>query len=356
MSIHTFTVRIPNMKNGKYWATRKMLFNLMVESLDDSSDLRKCICHYMTRSYSIIAVHFHQFPGVIVELKKLRIPHLDIRVNPSVLIGGDYDDLYSFDVQTMQECEKQINALLKMLHLYDRFMDLMLVRCDCTYDIDLRDGCTVEQLLNCVRRTAVARGYERVQFPETVDNAKEKNKHSFRVACDDIELTVYDKSYQLMAENLMPEDRIPPDRMRLEVSLRRNAFRRVLLGMETEDRISGQEALELFDRYSKDLLRCYFSHILTPGAYLRFDQAVQRIEKSNYRADTKEMMILFLHMVSCKTSGGITEAKREMKQYYTKNEIRYMLKCFENLNLNPATLPNKCPVKQVPSLKDMIAD
>ena len=230
-------------------------------------------------------------------------------------------------------------------------------RCDCTMDIDLDSESSVEELLNCIRKSKLAYGYQAECFDETHPNWREKNRHSFRVTCGDVELTAYDKSYQLAEEGLMPEELIPENRLRLEVSMSAHALHRTL-NKYGKDQLpqTCEEKLQWCSDRSTELLKEFFGRVLTTGEYLCLEDAVQRIRESPYRPKQKEEMVAFLLLVRKKWRKGIPGAIEAFRKVYSRDQINGLLERFERLNLNPATFPDTCTQKRVPSLMDLIAE
>ena len=94
MPIHTFSAELSSMKKQEYWIARDSIFKLC---RDDGNRSPACKCHYMTKDQKVICFHFPEHPGINLTLSKRAFPHLEMRINPSIIGGHNYDSLYTFD-------------------------------------------------------------------------------------------------------------------------------------------------------------------------------------------------------------------------------------------------------------------
>lgn len=190
------------------------------------------------------------------------------------------------------------------------------------------------------------------------------NRHSFRMACNDVCLTIYDKTYQLMNEELMDADNIPLGRLRFEAAFLNPAFQRLFArygGGVLVDNADGEgkagTKIIWFSNISLRLLQDYFGQHMTPGQYLRKNLAVQRIDCGRFSARTKQRMKMLLSEVAQCHKGGISAALKNLEgEGFSENELRYLLRCFEKINLNPATINGSTGYQVFPSIAELLSN
>ena len=162
---------------------------------------------------------------------------MQFRVNPLTLIKGYYSPTEEFQAKKEQsiKLEAGMNQLLKELELDKTFEELKLSRVDCCLDWFPKNQAYCDELLRIVRRSPYTRSYREMKFPSDDPRHKQKNQHSWRIQCKTITLTVYDKAFQLLEEELIEEETNPM--LRIEVSRSSASFKR-----ELSDEVKGSNS------------------------------------------------------------------------------------------------------------------
>lgn len=344
MALHTLTLGREPLKKKAYKRIVNQLYRLALDGR--ISVLRKT---------SPPSYHITSFPGILVKLSHKVVPRLELKINPALMFGGDYSDLYELTSICLNQMTAQVNGLLDLIEANFSFEDMCLTRIDCTQDIRMPESLLSTELIGTIQRTKLGRGYEREQFGRTYQNYVEKNRHSFRAKCKDISLTIYDKSFQLKEEGIMLPEDIPTNRLRLEVAFGRTSFRRVLnehLDGTYLDLSTGETIL-FFSKFSIELIQKYFSLGIMPGRFLRLDLAVEEIEKSPYTRTIKERMKKFMIDVRRQYRYGVEGVLAYSG--FSAGETNYLLKCFRELDINPAALPMNCKCPQFPNITQLLS-
>lgn len=300
--------------------------------------------------------HMRAFPGILIRLchHPENVRRFELKINPTRMLGGNYADLYELTHTRSMQMANQVDDLLDILEANFSFDDLCLTRIDCAQDIILPETLLATEWIGAIQRTKLGRGYEREQFSRAYKNYSEKNRHSFRARCHDISLTIYDKSFQLKEERIMRPEEIPARRLRLEAAFERASFRRVLnehLEGTYIDLSAGQTILS-FSKLSLKLLKKYFGLGVMPGRFMRLDMAMQEIEKSSYTPAIKRRMQQFMIDVRRQYRYGVEGVLAYGD--LSAGESYYLLKCFRDLDLNPAALPMNCKCEQFPSITQLL--
>ena len=341
--LHTFTLGKSPLKKKKYKRIVRQLYELADEG-------------YIPLFGKKLPpqIHIQGWPGITLVLRDKVVPRLELKINPSIMFGGDYTDLAELSEFEVRQIESSVSELLDTLEADFTFDDMCLSRIDCTQDITIPDTILTTVIIGAIQRTKLKRDYERTEFGRSYHNYVEKNRHSFRARCNDISLTVYDKGFQLAEEGMMfPED-VPINRLRFEVAFDRSSFRRVLNEHQCGtyvDLSTGETILE-FSRLSVKLLREYFHDGIAPGRILRLDAALKEIEKSHYTCAIKERMKDFMVDVSGHYRYGVEGALADSG--LNSDQKRDLLARFRELDLNPVGLPMRCKCVRCPSIDGLL--
>lgn len=297
-------------------------------------------------------------PGILINLvAKDNLTYFILRLNPSVLFGRGYDALCTFDETSLFQLKEMVNNLLAEINCPKElsFSTLFLNRVDCTCDIQFPYSNGIPEFIHCIQRTKVPRDYQVVRYHREAPNAEERNRHSFRIQCEDICLTLYDKSFQLLSEGLMPEDEIPQDRLRAEAAFFRPAFPRLFYEVGGRPPQSIQKKLLWFSEHSSDLLHRYFGQKMMPGRFLRGDLALQEIRASPFSKKIKDKMEKFVYEVGRCHKNGVSQALiRLSKDGLSRDQAYYMMDAFRELDLNPVTIRGNSGFLEFPSLQQIV--
>lgn len=299
-------------------------------------------------------IHLPGYPGITIRLNKSPFRRIELTLNPTRILGGTYADLYELTKTGLCEILLTVNALLLKIGANFSFQDMCLHRIDCTKDIVLPDAAAASNLIGCLKRSRLGRGYELEQFDHSYQNYTKKNRHSFRARCRDICLTVYDKSFQLEEECIMPPEQIPSNLLRVEAAFDNTSFQRILnehLCCTTSDLILEKKIL-YFSNLSIKLLQKYFSIGVMPGRFLRLDVAKEEIENSRYSPAMKERLKQFMYQVRREYKYGVDGVIYSGN--FSSGQISYLLDAFQKLNLNPAALPMISTVREIPGIPQLL--
>lgn len=349
MPIHTMMMTTPSLCFQEYKRLCKKAYELIQKKhyrMIENSEKRLGICPTARR-------------GLCFYINNDRVPRVEVFINPSVLLGGSFTNLYIPEgdggIESFIFC---VNELLREVGLKQTFDELYLSRIDCTRDITFPNEGSMVEFLRCIQKTRLTRDYEAVRFDKRFQNFKELNRHSSRARCDDIMLTAYDKSYQLLEQELLPEDQIPPNLLRVEADFKNSSFQR--LRKTYNDCImyndNGSKIL-WFSQMSGRLLRDYFGRALTPGRYLRGDLALRVIDESGVSSKLKDRMKWVVYKVGQCHRNRLEGALKQMKEAgFSDAQAFWTLNAFEEIGLNPATIHGDCGYLEFPSLQELLSE
>ena len=351
--IHTFQLVTPPLSFKRYQHIEDCVYERA----------RLGLCKIVKHQKNLLIFILPRHPGLRLCLNSLTVPHIGMRVNPAIILGGGYHDLCSLTPESLCVCMKLIYSILQEFEVGFATDQLILSRIDCTVDVKFPKENALEAFISCIQRTDLPRGYHIERFHKRYPNHKEMNRHSFRVACNDVCLTIYDKTFQLMNEELMDEGSIPPDRLRFEAAFCNPAFQRLFAKYGDGIFLDGSNEHEAatviigFSNLSLRIIQDYFGQHMTPGQYWRGDLALQRIDSGPFSAKVKSRMKLLLAEVARCHKGGIGAALKNLEgDGFNRNELQYLLRCFEKIDLNPATIKGSSGHEAFPSVAELLSD
>lgn len=186
--------------------------------------------------------------------KKNLASFIHFRLNPHTLLRGEYSPKKVFTAKENQlkSLDNRMTGLLCEIGLDCEFEQLTLSRIDCCLDYFPESQKWVDEALRVIRRSPYMKQYKLCTFGKGFPNHKEKNAHSWRICCKTTTLTVYDKTFQLMEEDLLKQYDAPM--LRFEVSRSGAKFKR---GLSDEVKGSNKEILKTVMNESEKTIHSY---------------------------------------------------------------------------------------------------
>lgn len=278
---------------------------------------------------------------------------ISFAVTPSTLLAGAYQplELYRPTKANVAVLQEALGECIEVIHLCNHEIpvitpeELSLSRMDLTADLYFNKSADISSLIRLFRKSMLPRHYKREELEGEQD-------HSFQLATKKISFKVYDKIYELDQDNRCPEEHRKRKVLRLEVSMKREAFLD-RLDLEREDDL--YTMLKAGYDHIRDEIN-YFLDKLFPshGTHLPYPEAEKAIQKSKLDPDTKEQMLFLLKKTS-RGAGLDTAAQKWAKTYNIVNARKFhsLMKQFDKLHVNPITLTTKDKT-EIPSLRTLI--
>lgn len=265
---------------------------------------------------------------------------LQFRINPLTLIEGRYSPKEVFQAKDKQlrKLESCMNDLLRELGLDKTFEQLKLSRIDCCLDCFPTSQEYSDEVLRIMQRSPYMKSYHKTQFPNEVPHHKQKNKHSWRIRCKSVILTVYDKAFQLLEEELIEEPSGPM--LRIEVSQNSTSFQRDL---SDEIKGSNKEILKTIQEDAQKTIQKYLKSVNTGSCYVKYERCIERIDTEVRNRDTRSHMKRFAEKLSkCKSYAQAVE-----NSGLSKSQIKTVRAHFKKLGISPITLRNQVKMDEL---------
>lgn len=226
--------------------------------------------------------------------------------------------------------------------------DLSLSQMDLTLNVWFKKGTDLVAIIRLFSKGKVPKDFERKAC-----DTPEETSHCFIAKSRYVTLKAYDKVYDLKRLNLCPPELEDQKILRIEVSLKREAFLRMLKLNRDDDLYTmmdtGYQAVwPVLKKYLKRLFPC-------SGTHRTSQETLRRIDHSNLSSEKKEQMTFLVQKTS--HGAGLDTAVKKLKEKFgiSKHDAVYALyTAFEKLDINPITLPNNSAYTEVPSIQKMI--
>lgn len=276
-------------------------------------------------------------------------------LNPSTLLGGAYAPvaLYCPQKNTWKTVMSRFKDALARLHLDKEIDDLSLSSMELTMNIWLDDDADLPALIRTFWKSNLPHHFKRVPLEDK--NKRDVNHHYFCARAGDVTIKAYDKIYELNKFHRCPKKLCGRKLLRVELSIKREAFLKKLDLDRTDSKL---EMLCAGYKSGEELLADYLLKLFPcSGAHVRYKDAQKALNEDGPDGLLQEQMQYLLE----KTSGGagLDTAVRKLKERYKGVDDRRLKKLwatFDKLNINPITLPNSYPMKRLPALVQLLND
>ena len=308
---------------------------------DTTYHSEKGLTKYIGTSYcgQGVVLYLYQQVRSKNKTKKNHAPFIHFRLNPHTLLHEEYSPKKVFHAEDKQLklLDKEMTKLLHEIGLNCEFEQLTLSRIDCCLDYFPNSQDWVDEALRVVRRSPYMKKYELCTFDKTFSNHKKKNAHSWRICCKTATLTVYDKTFQLMEEDLLEDYDAPM--LRFEVSRSGAKFKR---GLSEQVKGSNKKILKTVMDESEDTIHSYMEMLHADLPFVRYSDCMAKIETVKHASTRENMRLLVKKLSDCKCY-----AQAVYNSKLTENQLRTVRKQFEKLGIQPITLKDKSEIEEL---------
>ena len=308
---------------------------------DTTYHSEKGLTKYICTSYcgQGVVLYLYQQVRSKNKTKKNHAPFIHFRLNPHTLLHEEYSPKKVFHAEDKQLklLDKEMTKLLHEIGLNCEFEQLTLSRIDCCLDYFPNSQDWVDEALRVVRRSPYMKQYKLCTFGKEFSNRKKKNAHSWRICCKTTTLTVYDKTFQLMEEDLLEQYDAPM--LRFEVARSGAKFKR---GLSDEVKGSNKKILKTVMDESEDTIRSYMEMLHADLPFVRYSDCMAKIETVKHASTRKNMRLLVKKLSDCKCY-----AQAVKNSELSENKLRTVRKQFEKLGVQPATLRDTAGIDEL---------
>ena len=271
--------------------------------------------------------------------KKNLASFIHFRLNPHTLLHGEYVPKKVFQAKENQlkSLDKEMTKLLHKIGLNCDFEQLTLSRIDCCLDYFPNSQDWVDEALRVVRRSPYMQKYKLCTFDKTFSNYKKKNAHSWLICCKTTTLTVYDKTFQLMEEDLLEQYDAPM--LRFEVARSGAKFKR---GLSDEVKGSNKKILKTVMNESEKIIHSYMKKLHANLPFVRYSDCIARIETIKHSVTRKNRRLLVEKLSDCKSY-----AQAVKNSGLSENKLRTARKQFEKLGVQPVTMRDTAGIDEL---------
>lgn len=278
-------------------------------------------------------------------------------INPSTLLKGKYQPtkLYRPKERSCEKLLEQVGDSLMEIGLgtYDGsepvFIvspdELSLSQIDLTVNLWLDRETDIEELIRLFWKGRIPKNFSRQGGLSAVER-----QHYFGISNRTVAFKAYDKIYELERNGRCPRKLTGEKLLRMEVSLKREAF---LKKLEVERQDSLYTMLDAGFNLVREVIFHYLEKLFPcSGNHVRYEIAKDEILNGIEAPLLQEQMLFLLRKTS--DGAGLDTAAQKLKKDYKDVKDKRMKKiysAFDTLDINPITLPNSSKVAQLPSIK-----
>ena len=348
--IHTIQL---NLNNLKYSQVDKV--NTRIAKLEDLIPLSNND-DYISRTYLCRDFEEYGVSSIITRQTANKSNSVSFVVNPSSLVTKKIHPVMLFQ-PSEDDCDKIVNRVMsvtKSVHLQDLHDStissdrLSLGQVDVTANLWFDQDTQLEPLLRLFRKADVPNGFTR-----------NKEQAGFCINSGNVTIKAYDKLRELEDRGHLPKKLKNEVLLRVEISMKRGKFLKVL---ELDKDASLCEMLDTACRKAPKLINDYLEKLFPASAgHLRYDDAKQTIIDQVKKKKMRDQMLFLLDKTS--DSDGLNRAidllnskrAKDGKKPLQSVELSRIFKKFDDIGVNPITLPNKSTTDCIPNIRHMLA-
>ena len=280
---------------------------------------------------------------------------LKVRLEPCRVLGHDNPAaLYQPTKESYRKLVKKTDKLLKEYSIPKSIDEMKICREDITCDLYFKESAIVGEYIRILQKSFLLPHYKRVYFREKdrkAKNAKTANRHSCRQQCKSAAFFAYNKTAQLQMIERFPDCLSGNNILRLEAELKREALKK-RVGKQTDNyhylKAGAKQACQVIRWYLKRLFR------RADGSHLRYQEAVQLIQKKISKKKTRERLEYLLRKASDSQSLDAALCKTQDKFNLSNSQTNHLLELCRKLSLCPLTLPNASKMSEICNLYAII--
>ena len=255
-------------------------------------------------------------------------------VNPSTLLKGKYQPTELWE-PTPKSCQKLLLGLdscMDELGFDCNAGDLSLSQMDLTMNLWLDDDADMDEIIRIFQKCKFPRHFKRVHLKE-----KEPDRHYFGIQTKDVLVKAYDKVFELKYKDRCPAKLADKNLLRIEVSLKREAFLEKL-SLKRSDSL--YDMLDTGHQYVQYIVEGYLYKMFhCSGEFVPYKQAKKVIEENIAGQRLQEQMLYLLKETS--RSAGLDTAVRMLEDKYKNvdhRKLKQIYSAFDELGVNVITL------------------
>ena len=278
---------------------------------------------------------------------------LKMIINPRKLIEPADEYQYIGILPPRKESVNQVTKAFKKLFSKTIFNkdidDYKISRVDFCTNIRCDSSKLFRELVRVLRKLPAPPRYKR-KFYSCGDRKKANryNKHYLRYACGNHELVIYDKTYQIVENNLIVGyEHLPEGVLRFEMHCARSYIRNLEKKLNCDKPSS---LLWEFIQCSEKKLTKKFAACFPEMQYLHQDDIQEKIKASSYKKKTKKRMCELVELLGRVQSVDKALSKMKKNGY----DVSDLPDRFKKLGVSPVPLRTNFRAKYLPSLAELL--
>lgn len=350
LSIHTFTYTLP---------CSKEVYNALITLLKENCQL----IPYNNRSTTTYTCSsFYSIGLNRIEFKKILLPTNNYKycivllVNPLNMVDNP-DILYNQIINTANL--KDIPELLKdtLSHLSNElniiYNDGKITRADYCFNLWFLNQDFAElYLYDLIKMANIPKRFTEKQIYSSTKHRKVGELYALTIFCKSYEFSIYLKHSQIKEHNKRchkeiydkPASKDSKGQLRLELRSKRNK----LYNDKKNQNLSELELISGKNQNPISTVQKLLRQMYGTGGFYTYNRAREIIQNCSHLLKVKKNMLRLLKAVKIHHTLDYS-VLHEYDDTITRKWFKQCMKHFNDIDLSPITLPNKCPLKYFPN-------
>jgi len=348
-SLHTLEIRLRCNSQDYYLAYERLRWHCKKNKIfmyDDSSDYVEDVPIGALKEE--IICRLLEDRGIIIKLVRCKLNDSPIYYGAWMIINprrflGDSTYVGIFDVSRADELLNRLDmALISVGIAHLPISNFTLHRIDLCRNVFLSSQKMVENYIDLLKRCFIPNGFmwNEVGGVEYAIRLKD----GIKISNNSLSIVAYNKKAQMVKQGdyySIVDIEEATGLLRFEIQLFTGRLNYICRGDKSIKRLC--KFLHICQTESRKHFEAYIPKVFLMGDYYYFDDAKNIILRSDYYEPTKEKMLTLL--VSVSTHRNLMVALDDVLQKYKPsnpyNFVRSLIKCFDELYLNPVTIPRR---------------
>lgn len=353
--VHTFTLRY-ELTREKYNNLEKLLQEYVSRRKAQGNPVKCFTSHKQGKNY-------HSYSYIITNgLKLITYRHTSdiyrrlgvmLEINMATLLYG----INLFRITQFADISgatQKINKYLSQIGIDFTFDEFDVKRIDYALNLNLETRELVEKYMALLKKYNDMYPYKEKMVRCTYRHRNVPYDNSIYLVHNSRTINIYMKEPHVnnikeRRQYYLPDTHIDENLIRFELQTFYRSLKHI---MHRESFSSLKPSSFLSEELSYDELGKVIKKLFLKGDYFRIDIARQIIEKSSVKSKHKELMLEFIERTTRKS---IRDVKSELfKEGYSIRQINKALKKFDELNVNPVTIPKSWCISKLSGVYHML--
>lgn len=268
-------------------------------------------------------------------------------INPKILTGEN-DYLAAATADYIDDIEVSFNNEAKKISpILGEYRNYSMNRPDYCVNFDLNElkiPCTAKDMIYLIKRGNIPTHYS-----EWVDD-NDSAKNSFYLESNSVTINCYWKHKQLEEDfEDCPDLETSQNLIRFEVQCKYLKTYLLSRDIKRKQELSESDVIRemLSEDFCKEIIKKYFNKVIRRGDYFTLNEAIRQVQLQHFSKKKEARLIMELRRIN--QFRGIHKVRSTL-QGEELETFRRTLRDFDEININPVTIPRDWKIHRIPNL------